>query len=114
MSDLLKVVVDRRTWGRGDPSNSALLSSTTGKMCCLGFACLAAGLTKEQIKDRRVPSHIRDLLPAALNKLVSAGGLDSTVANLMMYENDRGNPECREAKLIELGCEAGIEFEFIN
>jgi hypothetical protein len=48
-TEALEVVVDRTRWARGVPG-SLLLSSITGKCCILGFACLSAGATEEQIE----------------------------------------------------------------
>lgn len=57
MEVLLKFTVDRKRWlrGEGEP-RSRLLRSSDGKMCCLGFACLAAGHTEDEIRDVATPS----------------------------------------------------------
>jgi hypothetical protein len=63
---MLTVRISRKKWSRGEGEyciNYLLLKrdngSKTGKegnMCCLGFHCLAAGLTPEQIAGHFMPS----------------------------------------------------------
>ena len=55
MAELIPLKIDRRTWLRGEgASQSFLLREADGKMCCLGFACLAAGLLLRFRPDLRV------------------------------------------------------------
>ena len=58
--------VNRKTWIRGDNLNSYLLRSDDNKMCCLGFFCLASGLTEDQIRNITEPNA---LFQHELNKL---------------------------------------------
>lgn len=47
------VVINRKTWLRGEGIiPSRLLRSLDGKMCCVGFICLAEGAPEEAIKDK--------------------------------------------------------------
>lgn len=47
------IVITRKYWGTG-----RLLSHYDGKMCCLGFACVAYGMSKKNIEDIGMPSHL--------------------------------------------------------
>lgn len=54
-----KVVINRKKWLRGcGTSASSLLDGKTGKMCCLGFWCLQAGIPRKQIKDVSSPADL--------------------------------------------------------
>jgi hypothetical protein len=55
----MEFVIDRSKWLRGKgPTDSYLLRSSDGKMCCLGFFSLACGLTQDQIKDVQAPKQL--------------------------------------------------------
>lgn len=71
METVLKFTVDRKRWLRGEGErNSLLLRAADDKMCCLGFACLAAGHTEGEIRGVATPTGItrsrdgRCLLPS--------------------------------------------------
>lgn len=115
----MKVVVDRKTWLRGEGGENSYLKRDDGKMCCLGFACVQAGLDKDDIAGRYSPADVIERgirLPAGVFSLVSPSGSDSQVCESLMLTNDDKHylDEEREAKLITLGKEVGLEFEFIN
>lgn len=119
---LLKVVVDREKWihGEGD-FDSYLLRERDGHLCCLGFACLAAGLTTDQIKDQHAPHSIPDLVESKLPLLLQPTTIpefykktNSKVCNSMVNLNDKKDVKAayRERRLRELGRKVGIEFSF--
>ena len=45
----IPVVITRSTWLRGDRRRSKLYNPELGKMCCVGFMCLAKGITKGEM-----------------------------------------------------------------
>ena len=47
----IPVVITRSTWLRGDRRRSKLYNPELGKMCCVGFMCLAKGITKEEMTN---------------------------------------------------------------
>ena len=47
---MLKVDIERENWSRG--STGFLRDPANGKMCAMGFACLAAGLDEKDISGR--------------------------------------------------------------
>lgn len=58
---MLKVIVSRRTWLRGEGwQSSYLFRRADQKMCCLGFACLASGLTSSDIAGITMPGGIEE------------------------------------------------------
>jgi hypothetical protein len=78
METVLKFTVDRKRWLRGEGErNSLLLRESDGKMCCLGFACLAAGHTESDIRGVATPTgismerHGRCLLPSHSSRSIS-------------------------------------------
>jgi hypothetical protein len=146
---MLNVIVERSKWYRGQGSDgSALLiayemkgGQNVGRMCCLGFACLAAGLAVGDIAGKPCPSNVlkewRDFgnthdldekLPAPLMNLVTIddGFIgDSDLCQRMTETNDAPAGDTagedsiaddaeREERLIELGREAGINFTFVD
>lgn len=113
---MLKVIVDRQRWYRGHGAAVSRLlivypshKEDIGKMCCLGFACLAAGLKPEQIAGKGVPTDISGPLPKAFEAVTDGYcGLVGT--------NDRHgmDEELRERDIKRLGLQVGLDFEFIN
>jgi hypothetical protein len=137
MSDLLKVTVVRSKWN-GNTLNtvdgSKLLYERTAKMCCLGFACKAAGVPDEQFAGLGYVHELGKQVPVVLMPLVdmddkpdnptSWGQTD--ISRLLTHVNDNAyhmhkQPSPifatmaeKEAFLIEQGRLAGIEFTFVD
>lgn len=144
--DTLDVTVVRSQWYRGKGSSRSRLligegHKDEGKMCCLGFAALAAKLTREEIEGRPCPSHVLNAriaqipeplsiisglrpepLPEPLMKLVRYPGdvderyIDSDLCNKLTSPNDDPSiaDDVREAQLIEAGAAVGINFTFVD
>lgn len=129
---MLDVTVVRSKWGNAATNGSGLhahksqlFNPASGLMCCLGFACIAAGLTRKQISDVGGPATlIRNKsiqLPSELDKLINASLVsdaveNSTVCRSLMIANDSSNmlPEERESTIAALGKDAGINFTFVD
>jgi hypothetical protein len=125
---MLQVEIKRGWWNGNtlEPiSDSMLYSSDTKKMCCLGFACEAAGVPKKHITGVPYPYQLR-IIPESLEKLVDRGkGFveQSNISALLTNANDNSRytlvprfmtMAAKEAYLIEKGREAGIEFTFVD
>ena len=117
---MLDVTVERSKWGRGSGSEgSYLLHPINGMMCCVGFACLAAGLSLEEITGTDTVTNLLTTgrvngIPEPLRKLV-AGRTNSNIATALYQTNDAWSSEAtREANLTTLGLEAGIKFTFVD
>lgn len=122
---MLKVTIDRQLWIRGaSNNNSYLLRDSDNKMCCLGFACVAAGIPKKDINQVREPASVEGIKNIrTLEQLLSKSILteedrkeNSRVCiNLMMINDDPGiNANEREYMIKQFGLEVNIDFEFIN
>lgn len=125
---MLDVTVKRSEWyrGRGD-MNSRLYVANEQKRCCLGFAGLAVGWTDEQMDGMPFPATMLgnedrpsrvSLIPEALKPLVDGGRspYNSDICTSIGRTNDATaiTDDVREAQLITLGIEAGINFTFID
>ena len=126
---LLKVRVERSRWLNGAVlkvegecdgyhplSSGSYLLRRDGLTCCLGFACLAAGMSEKAIKYQKMPSNISTVLPASLCKLMDCEvDKDSVIARQLANTNDDKDlqPKEREIKIKALGLEAGIDFSFV-
>lgn len=137
---VLQVTVDRSKWLQGEgEEDSYLYRPDDGKMCCLGFVGLAAGLSEEIMADVSTPSGlITDqciTIPESMSGLVDmskeeeyqnfnskiCGNLMTANDEYLEYDYDKAeqvvDPDFlpkKEATLIELGKQIGIEFSFIG
>lgn len=60
-STLKKLVLDPKTWYRGEgPGHSCLLMNGSEQKCCLGFDAIARGIKENTIRGERLPQTIRD------------------------------------------------------
>lgn len=128
---MLQVTVKRSQWNGNTLATvtNSCLRSASGMMCCLGFACIAAGIPEESlINVSYVHELTRDIdIPASLLHLLSSTaeswGQSEVSAHLTnLNDNSRWSAlrihpatmADKEAKLIELGRKANIEFTFID
>ena len=127
MDRTLRVEIKRSEWLRGG-GNSVLLDGA-GKKCCVGFACLTAGLTEDKIRhsvrvdDLAAINYSGDDLPsiAGLARPVQAGTSDwfyveKGITNKLYEINDDISmvESDREKVITNLGRLAGIEFSFTD
>lgn len=107
--------VDRATWLRGGV-NSYLLDRDTGRMCCLGHYARAAGATESDIRQHATPYRACRYGSVVLDPLVDLDGpTNSALAHEAMGFNDDStiDDDVREARLIALFAEHGIEMRFV-
>ena len=114
---MLNVTVEMSKWLRGTQP-SYLLDVESGRMCCLGFVCLAVGLAERSIRNKRSIACVSQsaALPPALEKLYSSDNrCDSDVAEQLMMINDELEVPDTErcAKLVRVSKEAEIAFTFV-
>ena len=135
---VVKVVVKRSEWLRGQGAESSFLCSPApgsieaqeilnsfdndhrsilpeneGKMCCMGFAACALGYSKTEITgmsifDLPMQSKLRDNTSPENSIAVVLSALYTTNDNKKMSESER------EAKIKAYGLEGGLDFEFID
>jgi hypothetical protein len=121
---VLKTTVKESDWGYGQGSDeSRLYNPRTGKFCCVGFMCLAAGLTKEDISDiGAVATLPQALIPEELKQFVRYGlgvnavshRTNSADADYIYAVNDSPgkNHEQRKQELIDHARHLHVELEF--
>ena len=131
-----KLVIDRRTWYRGQGSaESRLQRSEDGCRCCLGFYCLQlAGFPESEIVDKTSPQELDDGVKiTALHELLFFNEeddqqyVDSSLTGELIDINDYelGAPhqyeqfkiateQERERLITEKFASIGVEVEFIN
>lgn len=118
---LTRLVITRSRWLRGEgPSKSCLRRGEDGKMCCLGFYCVALGKSDLQITGMSEPDHVgvHGWLDQAHNEWALALSLvRGRVVDILMDGNDRidTTETEREASLTTLFRKYGhIELVFVD
>ena len=107
---MIKVVVDRKKWYRGEHEYSMLLF-TNGKMCCIGFL---ARVLKYKPKD------IRDIatLEGTAQTTIQEQFIDDNGGNLGKAYEINDDPtisdSVREKELKQIGKKMGVRFIFKN
>jgi hypothetical protein len=128
---VLDVPVKRSQWYRGQgPEGSALLRDD-GTMCCVGFACIAAGLTEEQIRNigtveallwngfgakkrlERVPKALKSLAGPTAHNLPHTA-VKATQQLYAVNDTSRMSDPEREAEIYQLGQQLNLNFTFVD
>lgn len=122
-----ELIIDRAKWFRGKGAYHSRLLTSDGKMCCLGFECMARGYTEQQIKDVDAPTRLAFKHPdlaSNIDWLVIKGADDSwrfgfvhtPVCKELMEVNDNRelSDEARESRITELFNMSGVTVQFIN
>ncbi len=121
---LLRVEISRRRWQRGQDI-SGLRMEDTGKQCCLGFACRAAGLKIADINNNGYPYDVKQNkidLPPVIDALVTVraeadddvyyGNSDLCKQLTEINDNQEIDDKEREKLLKPLALQAGMRFVF--
>ena len=120
---MLDVIVDRTKWYRGQGYDESKLLRSEGQMCCVGFACLAAGLTPSQIENWATVQVAHTIKAPRLAKMVCLlvpSGKPSDVATgdaAQLYTtNDKPGIDnaTRERDIRDYGLKVGLAFSFVN
>lgn len=121
----MKLIIDRKKWNGGaEPSVSKLLTDD-GRMCCLGFYCLAVGKTEDEILGRTMPNMLMN--KKGLELLLDKSGASNDLVLKLSHVNDMDvnvyegieptfnwTLSQREAKITKLFKQMDVEVEFIN
>ena len=130
---MLKVTVIRSKWDRGrgaevaesDGATKVHLVGPNGN-CCLGFACLTAGVAEQELRGKESPIELTVdglKVPESLWKLFDSSGLPPDTSSypsracrdLMAINDDSSKDDAyREERITKRGREAGIEFTFVD
>ena len=109
-TNMIKVVVDRKKWYRGDRVHSLLLL-TNGKMCCIGFL---ARVLKYKPKDIRNIATLNGTAQIAIQEQF----IDDNEENLNKAYGINDEPtisdSVREKELKQIGKKMGVRFIFKN
>lgn len=139
---MTRIEISRARWGRGQSTGSALKRVDDGKMCCLGFVCLAAGIPEENLEGMGYPhslflretytavpfdhtskpvegplycQSIPDMLRPFIIGEFTAFYRSSLTTDLAQANDDPTLIDSkREARLIEIAAEHGYEFVFVD
>jgi hypothetical protein len=112
--------VRRDTWLRGGEDGS--LRAEDGKMCCLGFLCLAYGATRKAIEDLGMPADVAGgsrKLPRWLREDIykiseSAPMVKNSVYVIAEINDDKDiDDETRERKLAEEFAKHKLSVKFV-
>lgn len=107
LKKITKVTVRVKDWHRGKGGDESRLLTKRGKMCCLGFECLARGFTEEDIRETSLPEDMVDVLyfnerlgSRAIPSLTKLDGSDTKLVKECIYINDDADidDETRMAK----------------
>lgn len=125
---ITELVIDRSRWLRGQGPDSMLLDSR-GRMCCLGFACVEAGVEADRLLHAGSPEDVgssHDLLTVPVLSRVKEsddedGGVHRRVVDTALSQeaigiNDDEEMEdtAREVALAELFAREGIAVTFVG
>jgi hypothetical protein len=126
------LIIDRKTWARGNISTSSLLNEENMK-CCLGFAAeQICHASKKEILNMSTPGDVPRVFRRGLSWLIdnynynnnnnnnNNNNFSSDIAMDLMKINDDGSPtsdkanKSRESKIKRRFAKHGIIVKFIN
>ena len=115
---MFELTIDREMWLRGEgASRSKLLRHSDGKMCCLGFLCLAAGTRAKAIRGVAQPDllFLEELERDELRWLTDDETCSQDCIDAMEVNDDDSieEPE-REAAITEILARHGIHATFVG
>jgi hypothetical protein len=104
---MIKVIIDRRKWYRGD-YGSALLVVPGNKMCCIGFLALKLGCTRSNIESVNILSEV----PVSKALDFASKYKTSLKKAYNINDNTKIEDDIREKRLIVVGKRMGVDFIF--
>ena len=117
-TDRVKVVIDRAKWDRGKtyarPDCYRALRNQAGGKCCLGFACIALGLTDEQIETHGSPADLDNDIAPRLFFSDFGAERDAVVVAIESNDDPTISEAEREALVVKHFGELGLDVEFVG
>ena len=117
---MMKLVIDRERWLRGEGAEeSKLLRSRDGKMCCFGFLLTGAGMRPGQIVNRSTPvdatgSVLSGQLPASCGWTTQGRSLTKDCLTAMQVNDATDVDDATRERLIGNTFRAhGIDVTFV-
>lgn len=109
--------INYRKWLHGERRDGvSCLLNEHGKMCCLGFECIARGLDKEAILHRWSPESVVQANMISNINHMTHKGINTDLVNKAIDINDAEdiNDKTRIQKLKKLFRKRGIKLSFTN
>lgn len=119
----MELVIDRQTWGRGQPETSALFNPQTHRQCCVGFYCEALGIPRRLISEVGTVSQLLESSPEQLETVpdwatISHLALEPFQRDIWELYGVNDDPELRdherERQITELFAKHDVTVTFIN
>lgn len=114
MNEVNSLTINRAKWFKGAGHHKGQLLTSKGKMCCLGFSCLAFGVPKEQLRyipmpyqlpeDADIPSWLREkshkLLSSTLEKIMENSSHKISVTEIGAINDMEELPDSHREDLV--------------
>jgi len=118
----MKLTIERSKWFRGHGPDHSKLLRADGKMCCLGFYCLALGMTQTHILDVADPNDAMKnlrLWPRGAWLITKEDGdfrTNSSDCHDLMHMNDKFdiNQADREIEITKMFAKHKVQVEFVD
>lgn len=96
------IVVDRKTWLRGEPGVSWLRRARDNKQCCLGFMCKQLGQTDDQILQKPSPQSVEwGWQTATLKDVLKRDGAETALSRAMYFNDQNDIDEAQREWVIQ-------------
>ena len=108
--------INYRKWLHGQRGGLSCLLNDKGKMCCLGFECVARGLDSNEIKNKSTPESVVSNMYDVDILSMTHDHADTHSVGMAVEINDdnRINDKTRIKKLKKLFRRRGIKLSFTN
>lgn len=116
MAKLIEVTIDRKKWLHGEgTTKSKLLRKSDGKMCCIGFTCLAVGLKPQNIMEKRAITRFPTPDDIAIPKTYPKSKIILSLLAEAYATNDRitySSEQAREEDIVYILAKIGFKATF--
>lgn len=106
---MLKVIVNRKTWYRGQGGPGSRLLLEDGRRCCVGFLAKRLGASDETLLEE---CDLLALTPCKQTDSFSNSYDDTLNRAYNVNDNNKLTEEDREATLKDIGKKMGVQFIF--
>lgn len=108
---MTRVEISRAKWLRG--TGDGRLLNSEGKMCCLGFACLAFGATEKEIGLYRMPRHVSAQIPDWMRQRYAGQTPCDVELAANINDSEQIDDAERERHITEIFARNGLEAVFV-
>ena len=115
MDVIMKLIIDRDIWLRGEGSGwSYLLREEDSKMCCLGIYLKECGVPSEKLLYMTSPYQLVKIIPPEAGWLLGSSSIDTCSLMELNDEKKIEKEDEREEKIAYIFAKHNIEVEFVN